>query len=341
MTRRLPAEWEEQDGVLLAWPHAGTDWAGDLEAVEPVFAAVAAAVARFETAVVVGPDPDRVAELLRAAGAREDRVRVHAVDTNDTWARDFGPLTVEADGRPLLLDFGFNGWGGKFEAGLDDRATRALAATGTFGATPLQTVGMILEGGSIESDGRGTVLTTSRCLLAPTRNPHLDRRGVERALGHHLGARRVLWLEAGQLAGDDTDAHVDTLARFAPGDTIVYQGCDDPADEHRDALNAMAEELRDLRTEAGRPYRLVPLPWPGERRAPDGRRLPATYANFLVVNGGVLVPTYGDPADARALAAVAGAFPRREVVGIDCSPILLQHGSLHCLTMQLPRGVLP
>lgn len=341
MTRRLPAEWEEQDGVLLAWPHGDTDWAGDLESVEPVFAAIAAAVTRFETAVVVGPEPGRIAACLRAAGARGDRVRVHAVATNDTWARDFGPVTVEAGGRPLLLDFGFNGWGGKFEAGLDDRATRVLAASGAFGSTPLETVRMVLEGGSIESDGRGTVLTTSRCLLAPTRNPHLDRQGIERALCLHLGTRRVLWLEAGQLAGDDTDAHVDTLARFAPGDTIVYQGCDDPADEHWDPLGAMAEELGGLRTEDGGPYRLVPLPWPRERRAPDGRRLPATYANFLAVNGAVLVPTYDDPADAGALAAVAAAFPGREVVGIDCSPVLLQHGSLHCLTMQLPRGVLP
>jgi agmatine deiminase len=341
MTRRLPAEWEDQDGVLLAWPHAGTDWAPGLSRVEAVFQELAARIAEAETLVVAAADPSGAERALRCARVRTDRVRLFPAPTNDTWARDFGPLAVEMDGRPRLLDFAFNGWGLKFAADRDNQVTRRLWKHGAFGATPLETVGLVLEGGSIESDGAGTILTTTACLLSPNRNPHLNRAGVEEALGRHLGAERVLWLEQGHLAGDDTDAHVDTLARLAPGDTILYVECDDRRDEHFASLTALADELRALRTRQGRPYRLVPLPWPRARFADDGQRLPATYANFLVINGAVLVPTYGDPGDQDALAAVAEGFPGRRVIGIDCSPLILQHGSLHCVTMQLPRGVLP
>jgi len=341
MARRLPAEWEEQDGVLLAWPHEDTDWRDVLPRVEPVFVELAARIAEAEIVVVAAPDPKRVKRLLRAAGVRPERLRLFPLATNDTWARDFGPITVVAPGGPLLLDFGFNGWGLKFPADRDNRVSRRLRDQGAFGTTPMETPGLVLEGGSIETDGAGTILTTSACLLSPNRNPHLDRLAVEAALASHLGAERVLWLEHGHLAGDDTDAHVDTLARFAPADTLLYVRCDDPADQHWGELGRMAEELRNLRTRGGRPYRLVPLPWPAASFGEDGHRLPATYANFLVINGAVLVPTYGTPRDAEALAAVAEAFPGRQAVGVACSPLILQHGSLHCVTMQLPRGVLP
>lgn len=341
VTRRLPAEWEDQDGVLLAWPHEDTDWAPVLAEVEPVFEELAARIAEAEILVIAAADPARAQRALRRAGVPPDRVRLYPVPTNDTWARDLGPLAVEVDGRPRLLDFGFNGWGLKFAADRDNQVTRRLWANGAFGATPLETVGLVLEGGSVESDGAGTVLTTAACLLSPNRNPHLDRRGVEEALGRHLGAERVLWLENGHLAGDDTDAHVDTLARLAPGDAILYVSCDDREDEQWEDLERMAEGLRGLRTRGGSRYRLIPLPWPRARFDGEGRRLPATYANFLVINGAVLVPTYGDPRDAEALAAVAEGFPGRRVTGVDCSPLLLQHGSLHCVTLQLPRGVLP
>lgn len=337
--RRLPAEWEPQDGVLLAWPHGGTDWAPVLDRVEPVFVEIVRQVARFERVLLAVRDAARARGLLAVAGARLDRIHLVDVPTDDTWARDFGPLAVEEGGGSTLLDFGFNGWGLKFAAAEDNQVTRRLAAAGAF-LSPVETVGLVLEGGSIESDGAGTILTTAECLLGPNRNPHLDRAGVEAALSRHLGASRVLWLTHGRLAGDDTDAHVDTLARFAPGDAIVHQACTDPADEHFEPLGRMAEELGRLRTAAGRPYRLAALPWPGVARDEAGERLPATYANFLVVNGAVLVPTYRDPADAEALRVVGEAFPGREAVGVDCLPLLLQHGSLHCVTMQLPRGVL-
>jgi agmatine deiminase len=340
MKRRLPAEWETQDGVLLAWPHPASDWHSCLDQVEPVFAAIIATISRFERVVLVAPDAAAAGSRLAEAGADLSRISTYPIPSNDTWARDFGPISVLEEDRPVLLDFGFNGWGLKFAADLDNLLSRRLAEDGAF-AAPLRTTGLILEGGSIESDGRGTILTTAECLLHPNRNPHLSRQELEERLAGLFGANHFLWLENGYLAGDDTDSHVDTLARLCPDDTILYVACDDPADEHYPALTAMAEELRAFRTRDGRPFRLLPLPWPATAYDDEGSRLPATYANFLVINGAVLVPTYGDPRDASALATVAAAFPGREIIGIDCRPLILQHGSLHCVTMQLPKGVLP
>ncbi|HYR03309.1 MAG TPA: agmatine deiminase family protein [Syntrophobacteria bacterium] len=339
MTRRFPAEWEEQDGVLLAWPHESTDWRLHLDVVEPVFVEIVQEIARFEKVLLVVPEELEVERLLADAGVDMANVRLYPVASNDTWARDFGPITVMEDGQPLILDFGFNGWGLKFPADLDNLITGRLCQLGAFRAER-QIVGLVMEGGSLESDGSGTILTTAECLLSPNRNPHLSREEIEAVLARDLGADRVLWLENGYLAGDDTDSHVDTLARLCPADTIVYQACDDPTDEHYEALDAMAKELDALRTRNGKPYRLLPLPWPEPRIDDAGQRLPATYANFLVVNGAVLVPTYRDTHDATALEVVRSAFPGREVIGIDCSPLILQHGSLHCVTMQLPKGVL-
>ncbi|BCR04627.1 agmatine deiminase [Desulfuromonas versatilis] len=340
MTRRLPAEWEAQDGVLLAWPHEETDWHADLEQVEPVFVEIVRQISRFERVLLVAPDARELRTTLQMAGVCLDRVQIFEIPSNDTWARDFGPITVEDNGQVRLLDYGFNGWGLKFASNFDNQITRGLHQAGAFGSTPREVVGLILEGGSIESDGRGTILTTAECLLNPNRNPHLDRRQIERVLAEQLGAERVLWLENGYLAGDDTDSHVDTLARLCPEDTIAYVACDDPEDEHYEALQRMEQELKALRTAAGEPYRLIPLPWPVACYDDEGERLPATYANFLVINDAVLVPTYGDDKDQAALEAVGQAFPARDIIGIDCFPLILQHGSLHCVTMQIPKGVL-
>mgnify|MGYP001104888211 CR=1 FL=1 len=340
MAPRLPAEWEAQDGVLLAWPHAATDWAPLLAEVEPVFARLALEIGRRERVLVVAPQVEPVRAALALAGVDLARVTLVELPTNDTWSRDFGPLTVFEGDRPVLLDFGFNGWGLKFACDQDNQVTRRLAGQGLWGTCPCRSVGLVFEGGSIESDGNGTLLTTAECLLGPNRNPHLDRQTLEAELLRIFGAKRLLWLEHGYLAGDDTDAHVDTLARLCPDDTIVYVACDDPADEHYPELQKMAAELQAFRTLAGQPYRLLPLPWPQARFDANGDRLPATYANYLVINGAVLVPTYNDPADEQALAVIGLAFPDREVVGIDCSALIYQHGSLHCVTMQLPKGVL-
>lgn len=341
MTRRLPAEWEAQDGVLLAWPHADSDWQDCLDQVEPVFCNIVSQISRFERVVLVAPEAEAVRAQLRAAGADLARVSIYPIPSNDTWARDFGPITVEDEEGLRLLDFGFNGWGLKFASNHDNQISRRLAEAGAFDNNPREAIGLILEGGAIESDGQGTLLTTAECLLNPNRNPHLSRAQIEAQLQELFGLQRILWLENGYLAGDDTDSHVDTLARLCPDDSILYVRCDDPADEHHPALCAMEAELQQFRTAAGKPYRLLPLPWPQATFDEDGQRLPATYANYLVINGAVLVPTYRDPADAQALATVGQAFPERVIIGIDCLPLILQHGSLHCVTMQLPKGVLP
>jgi len=337
--RRLPAEWETQDGVLLAWPHEGSDWRTHLDEVEPVFTDLVKQISRFELVLIAAPKPASIREKVSRSGAVMENVRFFQIDSNDTWSRDFGPITVLENGHPILLDFGFNGWGLKFAANLDNLINRRLAETGVFSA-PLRTTGFILEGGSIDSDGTGTLLTTSACLLSPNRNPHLSREAIEDALAAFFGTDHFLWLENGHLAGDDTDSHVDTLARLCPDDTIVHVTCDNPTDEHFLTISAMVEELRGFRTRKGKPYRLIPLPWPKAKYDADGMRLPATYANFLVVNGAVLVPTYQDLNDEAALSAIGGAFPGHEVKGINCLPLILQHGSLHCVTMNLQKGTI-
>lgn len=338
--RRLPAEWERQDAVLMAWPHEATDWASDLDSVQKTTVEIARLITRFERLLLVAPDIAKARKSVAGFGLSPNRVNFVEVPNNDTWARDFGPITVFEDGNPVILDFGFNGWGLKFAADLDNRITRRLAAEGTFGSNPLETEGFILEGGSIDSDGQGTILTTADCLLGPNRNPHLSKSGIEDFLCRVLGANRILWLENGHMDGDDTDSHVDTLARFCPEDTIVHTACDDVSDEHHASLEAMADELRSFRTPGNRPYRLLPLPWPEPVHDETGQRLPATYANFLVVNGAVLVPAYGGPKDRIAVEVLREAFPGREITGINCLPLLPGRGSLHCITMQIPEGVL-
>lgn len=327
--------------MLLAWPHENTDWKPHLSLVEPVFCEIAATISRFERVLILAPRQEPVAEKLRRAGASMEMVSIWEVDTNDTWTRDYGPITVLDNGSPLLLDFSFNGWGLKFPADQDNQASRRLHDLGALGIAPIETIGLVLEGGSIESDGNGTLLTTAECLLGPNRNPHLDRQQIQEELSRHMGFDRHLWLHHGFLAGDDTDSHIDTLARLCPGDTILHVFCDDVDDIHFEPLQAMTMELECFRTASGRTYRLLPLPWPSARFDEEGNRLPATYANFLVINGAVLVPSYRDANDSVATDVVRSAFPGREVIGIDCLPLILQHGSLHCVTMQLPKGVLP
>ena len=338
--KRLPAEWEPQDAMLICWPHEKTNWAPYLNEVEAVFMDIAEAVARFEKLIVVVPDKECVHAKLAARGIPMDRVVLYEIESNDVWARDFGPITIYENNNPTLLDFTFNGWGKKFKAGLDNQITTKLYAAGAFGETPLHAVDLILEGGSIDSDGQGTLLTTAECLLNPNRNKHLDKKQIEARLTSELAVKKFLWLENGCLAGDDTDAHIDTLARLCPDNTILYVQCGDLADEHFPAFQTLETELKNFRTLENKPYRLLPLPWPKAKFDADGKRLPATYANFLIINGAVLVPTYNDPSDFQALETVGKAFPDREIIGIDCSTLIRQHGSLHCVTMQIPKGVL-
>ena len=337
---RLPAEWEPQAAVLIAWPHAGTDWAERLAAVETTYVALAAAVTRFQLLIVVVADAALRAHVqaqLRGAGVDLSRVRFVVLPYDDTWLRDSGPITlVEGAGGFQLTDFRFTGWGGKFGAEQDDALVAGLVRAGVFGQAAHKRIDWALEGGGIESDGAGSILTTWRCLVQ--RHPEQSREEMSTILRDSLHANRVLWLDHGYLEGDDTDAHIDTLARFAPGDRIVFQACDDTADHHHDELQRMGEELAALRTADGRPYRLHPLPW-AQPILDDGRRLAASYANYLIVNGAVLVPAYGDAADDEAAHIIGMAHPGREVVQVPCRALIWQNGSLHCITMQLPAGI--
>jgi len=336
---RFPAEWEPQSAILIAWPHAGTDWADRLGEVEETYIALVAAITRFEPVIVCVADGDVEAYArARLASARVDMggVRFVEVAYDDTWLRDSGPITLHASGGFRLLDFRFTGWGGKFEASQDDQLVENLDNSGIFLKSARQPIDFAMEGGAIETDGAGTLLTTWRCLHE--RHADADRQTLSTQLKQWLHQDRVLWLDHGYLEGDDTDAHIDTLARFAGKDAIVFQGCDDALDPHYRELQAMAAELAGMRTADGQPYHLFALPWP-RPVMDENRRLAASYANFLIVNGAVLMPAYGDPADVRAQAVLAEAFPDREIVPIPCRPLIWQNGSLHCITMQLPLGL--
>jgi len=336
---RFPAEWEPQSAVLIAWPHADTDWAERLAEVEETYIALVAAIVRFERVVICVPDDDieTYAEMrLRSNRVDMARVRFVTVPYDDTWLRDSGPVTLRDGDGFRLLDFRFTGWGGKFDATDDDQLIQRLRAAGLFGNAASEEIDFALEGGAIETDGDGTLLTTWQCLHE--RHPGASRDELTTRLAGWLRQGRVLWLDHGALEGDDTDAHIDTLARFAAPDAIVFQACDDPADSHYADLQAMAAEIAALRTRDGQPYRLFPLPW-AKPVVDQGRRLAASYANFLIVNGAVLMPAYGDAADDAAAAVLAEAFPDREIVQVPCRPLIWQNGSLHCITMQLPEGL--
>ena len=357
----LPAEWEPQSGVMLTWPHAETDWAPYLDEICDTYLQMAEAIARRERLLVVTPHAEETGAMLseRLGKQMMQNVRIVELPTNDTWARDHGFITLRnADGTPLLLDFCFNGWGEKFDARLDNAINkgviewlmeerRALSDNCLDNnQTPLnaphstfnyKTIDFVLEGGSIESDGQGTIFTTTSCLLAPHRNQPLTKEQIDKRLRQMLSADRIVWLDHGQLIGDDTDGHIDTIVRPCAHDTLLYIRCDNPNDEHYEDFKALEEQLKGLRTAEDKPYKLMPLPFPDPIYY-DGERLPATYANFLIINGAVLVPTYRQPEnDAKALETLQKAFPDREMVPIDSTIITRQHGSIHCCTMQIPK----
>lgn len=340
--RWLPPEWAPQSAVLLTWPHRFSDWQPFLPEVEPVFVNIAREIALREQVIICCYDQlhiDHVHTLLTESGVNPEKVKLYPIPSNDSWARDHGPITVQRNGSPLLLDFHFNGWGRKYPYQLDDAINSELQALNAFGSTPVEKFNQVLEGGSIETDGEGTLLTTTQCQLSPQRNPELDCVGLEGMFQQKFGIERVLWLKHGQLEGDDTDGHIDTLARFCKPDTIAYTTCDLPSDPQHEGLKAMERELRQFRDHRGNPYRLIPLPLPKPVFSDVGRRLPATYANFLIINEAVLVPVYDDPHDEVVLTRLASAFPEREMVPINALPLIQQFGSLHCVTMQLPAGV--
>ncbi len=337
----LPAEWYPQSAIQLTWPHAGTDWAPILKEVEQCYMRMALEIALRERLIIVTPEPEHVEELLRTHLPSQalHNITLHQMPTNDTWARDHGFITLLGEKEPILLDFKFNGWGEKFEASLDNEICRHMQEQNILRGQYEDHLDFVLEGGSIESDGHGTILTTSQCLMAPHRNQPLSQADIEERLLRTLRAQRVLWLDHGYLAGDDTDSHIDTLARLCPNNTIAYVQCTDSNDEHYEELHLMEEQLKTFVTLQDEPYQLIPLPMAPARYDEDGERLPSTYANFLIINGAVLMPTYGDAElDEKAQKQLQKAFPKHEIVGIDCQVLIIQHGSLHCCTMQFPVG---
>lgn len=335
----LPAEWFPQSGVMLTWPHPDTDWADILDEVENCFIEIASHISQREKLLIVCPDKEALVSKL--SKCRIENILVAELPANDTWARDHGPLTVFIDDKPVIYDFTFNGWGLKFAANHDNQVSRKLFDLDVFSdeVSYKNMLHFVLEGGSIESDGNGTLLTTGECLCSVNRNQYLSQKEIENYLIEIFGLKQVLWLSSGYLAGDDTDSHIDTLARFCDERTIAYVKCDDPIDEHYVELKKMEEELKSFRTLNREPYSLIPLPM-ADAVYDESTRLPATYANFMIINSVVLLPFYNSPKDLVAQRQLQKIFTGREVIGIDCLPLIKQHGSLHCVTMQFPLGVI-
>jgi agmatine deiminase len=335
----MPAEWEPHRGTWLSWPHKEASWPGRFAPVPGVFATMVRALAdREEVHVnVAGPSMEAsVRGLLADAGADAGNVFFHHNPTNDAWCRDHGPIFVQRTqgGRreQAIVDWGYNAWGGKYPPyDLDDVVpTRIGAELGL----PVFEPGIVMEGGSIDVNGRGTLLTTEACLLNPNRNPELDGAGIERYLRDYLGVTKILWLGDG-IEGDDTDGHVDDLTRFVDEGTVVTVVEKDPADRNYEPLQENLERLRGMTDQDGRPLRVIPLPMPRPLYH-EGQRLPASYANFYIANGIVLVPTYDPPRDEEALATLRDVFPGRDVVGIDCTDLVWGLGAFHCVTQQWP-----
>jgi len=336
----LPPEWYPQSGVMLTWPHKNSDWIDLLDEVESCFILIANEILKEEKLIIVCPDPASVSKKLDAS-LLENLILVQ-LDANDTWARDHGAIGVLVNNTPVLYDFQFNGWGLKFPACLDNQLTSQMFHLNLFEAKVQyrNLLNFVLEGGSFEADGLGTLLTTEECLLSANRNQSLSKEEIESFLREVLGIQRILWLKSGYLAGDDTDSHIDTLARFCSENTIAYVKCEDTSDEHFTQLSQMETELMAFHKMDGTPYQLVPLPMADYEEDELGARLPATYANFLILNNKVLVPFYGSPKDEIARRTLQQVFPERTVVGIPCSTLIRQHGSLHCVTMQFPKEFL-
>jgi len=329
---RLPAEWEKQEFVQLVFPHAKTDWNDYLDEAIDTFVNIAKNIARFEKVLIVSKN----LEYIKSKFKNKKNITFINIDSDDTWSRDFGGITIEDDNKNLkILDFNFNAWGKKFEYKKDNQITRKLKLKALLKGYLHESIPFVLEGGAIESNGEGILLTTTKCLMEKNRNPKFTQKQIEKKLIQYFGLKKVLWLDYGYLIGDDTDSHIDTLARFVSHDTIIYQSCDDKNDEHYNELKKMQEQLKKFKQLNGKPFKLIALPWI-EAKYYKKDRLPATYANFLIINDALLVPTYNDKNDEKALEILKSVLKKREVIGIDCSTLIKQHGSLHCVTMQYP-----
>lgn len=335
----MPAEWEPHAATWLSWPHKEASWPGKFGPIPAIWAEMARLLARHEEVHILVLDEamaESARSLLVAAGADLSRIALHRIPTDDSWMRDHGPtfLVRDQEGRRELaaVDWIYNAWGGKYPPWEQDDVVPVALAEKL--GIPRFEPGIVLEGGSIEVNGRGTVLTTEACLLNPNRNPHLDRPQIETYLRDYLGVRHVLWLGDG-IVGDDTDGHIDDLARFVDPMTVVTVVEEDPADENYALLQDNLTRLQGMTDQDGHPLRIVTLPMPAPVIHED-QRLPASYANFYIGNGVVLVPTFDDPNDARALATLRELLPGREVVGLHSRDLVWGLGAFHCVTQQQP-----
>jgi agmatine deiminase len=345
----MPAEWERHQATYLVWPHNLDTWPGKFEPIPAIFARMVAAIAHFEPVRVLVKDADQIAEvraLIRSAAGpdgepvRLDRIELIAIPTNDSWIRDHGPIFVNRIGRngtaatQIALDWRFNSWGEKYGAfDLDDVVPQRLGER--YGFEVIEP-GIVLEGGSIDVNGNGIVLTTESCLLNRNRNPQLSRTEIEEYLRVYLGVTQVLWLGDG-IAGDDTDGHIDDLARFVAPDRIVTVMEDDPNDTNYAVLQENRKRLGAMRDPRGRPFAIESLPMPPALTY-DGTRLPASYANFYITNGGVIMPSFDCAADEEAQATLSRLFPGRRVVPIPSTDLVWGLGAIHCLTQQHPQA---
>jgi len=327
--RRLIAEFEEQSFTQIIFPHAKSDWAEYLEEAQNTFINIINAIIKYQKCLVVCDD----IESIKKRFSPNANLYFTEYETNDTWARDCSALCVQDGSDIKLLDFTFTGWGGKFEASKDNAMTQSLKECYDKEVVKAD---LILEGGGVESNGVDTILTTSECMLNKNRNVALSKEQMTQKLQELFGMSKILYLNHGYLAGDDTDSHIDTLARFVDEKTIMYVKCEDKSDEHFKELKLMEDELKAYAREYN--FKLIALPM-SDACYFEGERLPATYANFLFVNRAVLVPIYGVKQDAEALEIFKKTFPTKEIVGVDCFTLIKQHGSLHCVTMNFASGV--
>ncbi len=328
---RFRAEWEPQAAVLLTWPHGESDWAGTLDRIAATYVEMARAISRHQSLIILAHDM-LLQSQLASLRADSPHIRIVCQPSNDTWIRDYGPLSVEIGENVVHRNFRFDAWGGKYDARLDDAVSRALDEQGLFSCGMLHE-SMVLEGGAVETDGCGTLLATRGSVICERRNPGMDQSLIEEQLSRLLGITRFLWLDCDGLHGDDTDGHIDTIVRFADTETLLYATCSPQHPDH-DRLRELERQVMALRRQDGRPYRTIPLPCPGLHRDPDGRILPASYANFLITNRQVLQPVYMQQNDAEVMQIMQQAFPGREIVAIDSRALIEQNGSIHCATMQ-------
>lgn len=335
----FPPEWYPQSAIQLTWPHPDTDWDYMLEEVTACYVNIAVEILKRQKLIVVCHNAETVKYELKEYKDLFRNLTLVELPTNDTWARDHSGISVINNEKKQVYDFTFNGWGLKFASNYDNQISRGLFKNGIFKSDVelINKKDFALEGGALESDGKGTLLTTSECLLSANRNSFMSKDEIEKYLKEAFGLNKILWLDHGYLSGDDTDSHIDTLARYCDEQTIVYVKCEDKKDEHYEALAKMEEQLKTFTDYQGNPYKLISLPMAKAVYDEDNERLPATYANFLIMNDVVLLPFYNDQErDTEAKEKLEIAFPTREIIGIDCSSLIRQHGSLHCITMQYP-----